>query len=342
MRFISRFSHLILENVMASRQRSMALAFLLFCGTSAFGLSSAFAFGDDGGILQTTPSPLINAPECKVASGLFQIPVGFNDARNPLSNVGKAPKNMLSREFQSDDLVQIPYENTSPEQVAIFAQGYFERLRAPAARAVLAMINAARDANILLAVHSGFRDYTMQCGVFNHKIGLEFKENKNIVRGNKADEASVIRDVNTRSALPGQSEHQLGTALDIVTDIPGMGWKLEPEMDQTPAFAWLQVNAYKFGFVLSYPKGPNGPKEVNPRTGYVYEPWHWRYVGIVPAGRYQICKAQGMTTQEFLRALNLDAKFVCATNANAGAATANSIAVKSPLANTANDVTTNH
>ena len=104
----------------------------------------------------------------------------------------------------------------------------------------------------------------------------------------------------------------MGTALDIVTYIPGMGYKLEPEMDQTPAFAWLQANAYRFGFVLSYPKGPDGVKAVNPRTGYVYEPWHWRYIGPVPARRYNDClKTRGMTTQEFLRALNKNPNFVC-------------------------------
>jgi D-alanyl-D-alanine carboxypeptidase len=130
--------------------------------------------------------------------------------------------------------------------------------------------------------------------------------------GDVDDEYAVARQVNTRSAFPGTSEHQLGTAMDIVTYIPGLGYKLETEMDQTPAYAWLQANAYKFGFVLSYPKGPDGPKAVNPRTGYIYEPWHWRYIGPVPARRYNDCLIrQGLTTQEFLRALNRNPQFSC-------------------------------
>jgi LAS superfamily LD-carboxypeptidase LdcB len=292
-------------------QRSVT-AGLIFFGGSAFGVSNAYAFGDDGGISAlSAPSPLIVAPACKLGTGVFPIPVGTNDARQPLTVVGKSPKEMLSREFESQDFAPVPYQDTSPEQLKIFALGYYETLRTPALKAVEAMIDSARLQNIQLAVHSGYRAYTVQCGVFNHKMKLEFDADKNLLRGNVSDETRVALDVNTRSALPGQSEHQLGTAMDLVTDIPGMGWKLEPEMDQTPAFAWLQANAYKFGFVLSYPKGAAGPKDVNPQTGYVYEPWHWRYIGVVPARRYQSCKAKGMTTQQFLRALNLNPKFVC-------------------------------
>jgi LAS superfamily LD-carboxypeptidase LdcB len=73
---------------------------------------------------------------------------------------------------------------------------------------------------------------------------------------------------NAFSADQGYSEHQLGTTLDFITK--GQGGKLEG-FDTTQAFAWLQANAYRHGFVLSYPKG---------NMFYVYEPWHWRFVGV--------------------------------------------------------------
>ncbi len=73
---------------------------------------------------------------------------------------------------------------------------------------------------------------------------------------------------NQFSADQGYSEHQLGTALDFIA--PGQGGALEG-FDKVPAYNWLNQNAYKYGFVLSYPKD---------NKYYVFEPWHWRFVGV--------------------------------------------------------------
>lgn len=72
---------------------------------------------------------------------------------------------------------------------------------------------------------------------------------------------------NAFSADQGFSEHQLGTAVDFTTE--GLGGGLEG-FDTKPAYAWMLDNASKYGFTLSYPKG---------NAYYVYEPWHWRFVG---------------------------------------------------------------
>jgi len=72
---------------------------------------------------------------------------------------------------------------------------------------------------------------------------------------------------NTFSADQGYSEHQLGTTIDFVTT--GIQGNIDG-FENTPAFTWMVENAYKYGFVLSYPKG---------NAYYVYEPWHWRFVG---------------------------------------------------------------
>ena len=73
---------------------------------------------------------------------------------------------------------------------------------------------------------------------------------------------------NKFSADQGYSEHQLGTTVDFTTKKTG-----EPltGFDKTPAYEWLLQNAYRFGFILSYPKG---------NAYYVFEPWHWRFVGV--------------------------------------------------------------
>lgn len=72
---------------------------------------------------------------------------------------------------------------------------------------------------------------------------------------------------NTFSADQGYSEHQLGTTVDFTTK--GLSGGLSG-FQNTPAYTWLKANAYKYGFVLSYPEG---------NKYYVFEPWHWRFVG---------------------------------------------------------------
>jgi D-alanyl-D-alanine carboxypeptidase len=73
---------------------------------------------------------------------------------------------------------------------------------------------------------------------------------------------------NSFSADQGYSEHQLGTTIDFITT--GLGGTTNG-FENTATYQWLLSNAYRFGFILSYPKG-NGY--------YVYEPWHWRFVGV--------------------------------------------------------------
>ena len=72
---------------------------------------------------------------------------------------------------------------------------------------------------------------------------------------------------NTFSADQGYSEHQLGTTVDLSTEQLGNSFT---NIDQTEAFDWLQDNAHKYGFILSYPQN---------NQYYQYEPWHWRFVG---------------------------------------------------------------
>jgi len=88
------------------------------------------------------------------------------------------------------------------------------------------------------------------------------------------------------SARPGHSEHQMGTT----TDVGARGLFLE-DFIASPEAAWLAANAYRFGFVVSYPDGKEGI------TGYAYEPWHIRYVGKAVA---QQVKDSGLTLHEFL------------------------------------------
>lgn len=119
----------------------------------------------------------------------------------------------------------------------------------PTAAARWAQMEAAaeRDTVRLLLV-SAFRSVDYQCGLIERKLA----------RGVDIDEILRV------NAAPGYSEHHSGRAIDIGTP------EQEPlveDFENSEAFAWLQRNAHRWGFVLSYPRAN--------RHGIVYEPWHW-------------------------------------------------------------------
>jgi len=111
------------------------------------------------------------------------------------------------------------------------------------------MLSDAVDDEINIYVVSAYRSFGTQSAL---------KSGYKVLYGSGA---------NQFSADQGYSEHQLGTAVDLT--VVGVGANLTG-FENTEAYTWLQENAYKYGFVLSYPKG-NGY--------YVFEPWHWRFVG---------------------------------------------------------------
>ena len=118
------------------------------------------------------------------------------------------------------------------------------------------MFNAAYGDGVDLRVISAYRSFGDQSAL---------KSTYNVTYG--------AGTANQFSADQGYSEHQLGTAIDITTPDTGDNFDL---FDGTKAYKWLTDNAYKYGFILSYPKN---------NTYYVYEPWHWRFVGVDLASR---------------------------------------------------------
>lgn len=119
-----------------------------------------------------------------------------------------------------------------------------------------AMAADARANGIPLIVQSAYRSYGAQASTFREwvrKIGLT--------------------RATLSSAKAGHSEHQLGTALDFKTPRGPVPWEDYPRWERTPTSRWLAANAWRYGFVMSYPKGALAT------TCYLYEPWHYRYVG---------------------------------------------------------------
>ncbi len=118
-------------------------------------------------------------------------------------------------------------------------------------------------------VVSAYRCYADQATLFQSYVQDE------LAAGHPAQEAD--RRANTYSARPGHSEHQLGTTVDL--SVSELGYRLKASFGSTAAGGWLLSAAHRFGFAYSYPAGKER------LTGYVYEPWHLRWVGRDLAAR---------------------------------------------------------
>ncbi len=123
----------------------------------------------------------------------------------------------------------------------------------------LAALRQAAEANgTPLVIVSAYRSYDYQRGLFEDRAEQV---------GEEQAAASTAR--------PGHSEHQLGTAIDVLNPETG---DLTTDFAATPAGQWVAEHAHEFGFVVSYPDGARD------RTCYEFEPWHLRYVGREIAG----------------------------------------------------------
>ena len=147
----------------------------------------------------------------------------------------------LPKDYISDDIV--PIKNWYAYEKNNIKKEVYEQF--------ILMHDAAKIEDLSLIINSSYRSYDDQENIYNEFI------KKHGTNG------SLL------ASKPGHSEHQTGLALDIITKgITG------EEFDTTPEFNWLKNNAHKYGFILRYPKG----KEY--LTGYEYESWHYRYLGV--------------------------------------------------------------
>ena len=132
--------------------------------------------------------------------------------------------------------------------------------------ALKSMQNDAKKLGYDLSLLSGFRSYERQNELYS-----------NYVKKHGEEKASTF------SAKPGHSEHQTGLAFDV--------GKLDYSFGNTPSGKWLEENCHKYGFILRYLKGKEDI------TGYVYEPWHVRYLGTDIATKV---KESGLSLEEYL------------------------------------------
>lgn len=128
------------------------------------------------------------------------------------------------------------------------------------------MKKAAQKDDIILTIKSGFRSYQSQKTIYNNNVSMH---------GEKS--------ANRFSAKPGQSEHQTGLAFDLNSTL----WSFA----NTKEAKWIANNCHKYGFIVRYPKDK---EEI---TGYKYEAWHVRYLGVETA---TAVKNSGLCLEEYL------------------------------------------
>jgi len=136
-----------------------------------------------------------------------------------------------------------------------------------------AMASAARAAGARVSVQSAYRSYATQRSTFAYWVSV-----------------SGYRRALLSSARAGHSEHQLGTTIDFRSYGGSAPWYYS-DWGTTKAGAWLKANAWRYGFVMSYPKGKTSV------TCYTYEPWHYRYVGRFLASKI---RSSGLTLRQYL------------------------------------------
>ena len=134
------------------------------------------------------------------------------------------------------------------EIAEVGSDGREHRLIPKAASHWLQMNASAQADGIGMFIFSAFRSVERQTQIIRNKI----------------DAGQSLGDILSVSAPPGYSEHHTGRAIDIGTL---ESENLSLEFGNSSAFAWLQLHAHEFGFVMSYPQGN--------ASGYLYEPWHW-------------------------------------------------------------------
>ncbi len=281
-----------------------ASAFAGYAGDAGDGGDAAEDAAPEGGSYGTRRSS--ESAGCDLARGSTFVDqvdrrASFVDGDDMLALVNRAPTGGLSPDFAPSDLVDVaslePADKKACEKKVC--------LRKAAAEALRELLAAMRARNVAGSVESAYRSYGAQCATF-----LRWADKSNFCAAAE------------QSALPGHSQHQLGTAIDLFTE----AWRREGGdagvfrngFGCSPGGAYLRDEAWQLGFVLPYPIHPDDrhPKRacetrsdgpavgINPLTGYRNEAWHLRFIGKDAARAYHEASTRdpALSLEQWLRA----------------------------------------
>jgi D-alanyl-D-alanine carboxypeptidase len=201
-------------------------------------------------------------PSCRLGN-VMTVPRDYDSWRTTL--VDRLLR--VERDYKPPDLVHV-------SRAGIAGGGYIRKVTI---KDLGAMARAAARNGTPIGVWSPYRSFAEQVEIFNGYAS-----------------AYGFDDAITYSQRPGHSEHQLGLAIDFMT--AGGGSPLPGDWGMTPAGQWMARNAWKFGWVLSYPLGEGGSLWSDAAC-FHYEPWHYRYLGRRIAAKVH---ASGLTIREYL------------------------------------------
>lgn len=231
---------------------------------------TGFEFDSDSDTLSFKDN-VIKIPEQSLTDDIFNINIIFEEMKK---DVVFKVANLLSQTIDDEGIVKnhasydivinkerslptdyVPNDLVFVDVPTCLPNPEIRQLRKVASEALSDMFQAALEEDISLVARSGYRSYATQASLYNgyvDKYGQEYADKY--------------------SARPGTSEHQTGLAMDITAE--SVNLQLDDNFGKTKEGLWLASNAHRFGFIIRYPEGMENI------TGYFYEPWHVRYLGV--------------------------------------------------------------
>lgn len=196
---------------------------------------------------------------------------------------------LSEQQEETSEEVELPWNLTLVNKWNEMEEGYVpdlveveegQEVDARIADATKEMLADAKEAGVSPFICSAYRSVDRQEELFNN--GVKKRINKGLGYYDAYIETATV------VAVPGTSEHALGLAVDIVAV---SNQNLDESQEETAEAKWLMENCHKYGFILRY---PNGTTDI---TGIIYEPWHYRYVGVEAATEIT---ELGITLEEYL------------------------------------------
>jgi D-alanyl-D-alanine carboxypeptidase len=230
--------------------------------------------GGDGGHTSVEQQPGGNPDDGKAPGEPAENPdreLALQDAKDRRLLILVNKEHPVDENYKPDDLAKI--NDYAPDRAE--STRY---MRAEAANAFGMLVDKAAEDGVVIKMTTAYRSYDFQMILFDSYVEKEGEEK-----------------ANTFSAKPGQSEHQTGLAVDVSS--PSVDYQLSDDYGKTEEGKWLADHAYRFGFILRFPKGKEDI------TGYQYEPWHLRYVGLTAAKEI---RDQGISLEEYLQETNME------------------------------------
>ena len=301
--------------------------------TTSAAVIEAGASGEGGAAVAAEPFGHARTAPRTLCSGVAGKHVTERDLRTSfvsgddlLALVNRSPQGQLAPDWSPTDLVDL----RTGQATAAGECDKVQCLRKEAAGALGELLGDMKKRGFPGKVESAYRGYGVQCGTFLRWAGK-----------------GSFCDATEQSALPGHSQHQLGTTVDLFSE----EWAKDERgvfregFGCTPAGKYLQEHAIDFGFVMPYPIHPDDrhpkqscvvrwdiPININPKTGYRFEHWHIRYVGKEAAARFakafavsgpgtpnEITVEQWLRTEKGLAGAAPDAELPVCDGCNCGA-----------------------